>query len=117
MGKLEEKIRLAALSTAVVLGVLVQSGAGWDRGDEGAKSAEFTGQDLTVPVVQVQALFVLCDTEPKGEETPADQFSAMALKWQKTLWTEQVEGWYRFIQPSFYLLECDPPQKVIWQDA
>ncbi len=114
MGKFKETMRLTALSLAVVSGLVVQAGTRIDSTDDGI---EASGQALSVPPLQEQALQAQCDLGAQLVVTPVEAWAVMALRWQHSRWGMTAAGEHRYLAPSFYVLECDSPHRPVWRDA
>ena len=117
VGKLKEKMRLTALATAVVLGLVVQSGGLSNPGGHAGGAADATGRALSVPPIRVQVLQAQCDEGAQFVVTPLTPPAPMELNWHHTRWGAVAEGWYGYLSPSFYALNCQLYPVSVWRDA
>lgn len=117
MGTFKEMTRLVALSTAIVLGFVMQSGTRMGAVGDGAQMSELGGAALSVPPIQVQALHVQCEVGTQLVVTPVEPRAVLAWSWQQARWHAGAEGWMSYLHPSFYVLDCDLPHKPLWHDV
>lgn len=117
VAKLKEKMRLTALVTAVVLGLVVQSGGLSNPVGHAGGAEEATGRALSVPPIRVQVLQAQCDEGAQFVVTPLTPPAAMELNWHHTRWGAVAEGWYGYLSPSFYAVNCQLYPVSVWRDA
>lgn len=117
MGKFKEMTRLVALSAAIVLGLVVQSGTRMGAVEDGAQMSDLSGVALSLPPIQVQALHVQCEVGAQLVVTPVEPRAVLAWSGQQARWRTRAEGWMSYLHPSFYVLDCDLPHRPLWHDV